>query len=205
MTTVATKRQQPIRSTIPARLDRLRWSPFHTRLVLGLGTAWILDGLEITIASSVGSLFDTLGRRKMISGTYLISGSVLAFSAWLFDAGVLHAAGQTFIWIVVFFFASAGASAGYLTVSEIFPVEIRAEAIAVFFAIAQIFGALGTIFCGAPIGTGSNRAGLTIGYLIGGGVMIIGGLVEVFLGINAEGKPLEQVARSLTEVRAERS
>jgi Sugar (and other) transporter len=205
MTTVATKRQQPIRSTIPARLDRLRWSPFHTRLVLGLGTAWILDGLEITIASSVGSLFDTLGRRKMISGTYLISGSVLAFSAWLFDAGVLHAAGQTFIWIVVFFFASAGASAGYLTVSEIFPVEIRAEAIAVFFAIAQIFGALGTIFYGALIGTGSNRAGLTIGYLIGGGVMIIGGLVEVFLGINAEGKPLEQVARSVTEVRAERS
>ena len=205
MTTVATKRQQPIRSTIPARLDRLRWPPFHTRLVLGLGTAWILDGLEITIASSVGSLFDTLGRRKMISGTYLISGSVLAFSAWLFDAGVLHAAGQTFIWIVVFFFASAGASAGYLTVSEIFPVEIRAEAITVFFAIAQIFGALGTICCGAPIGTASNRAGLTIGYLIGGGVMIIGGLVEVFLGINAEGKPLEQVARSLTELRAERS
>jgi hypothetical protein len=70
----------------------------------------------------------------------------------------------------------------------------------VFFAIAQIFGALGTIFYGALIGTGSNRAGLTIGYLIGGGIMIIGGLVEVFLGINAEGKPLEQVARPLTEV-----
>jgi hypothetical protein len=112
----------------------------------------------------------------MISGTYLISGSVLAFSTWLFDAGVLHAAGQTFSWIVVFFFASAGASAGYLTVSEIFAVEIRAEAIAVFFAIAQMFGAFGTIFDGALIGTGSNRAGLTIGYLIGGGVMITGGL-----------------------------
>ena len=79
----------------------------------------------------------------MISGTYLLSGALLAFSAWLFDAGVLHAAGQTFIWIVIFFFASAGASAGYLTVSEIFPIEIRAEALAVFFAIAQIFGALG--------------------------------------------------------------
>ena len=100
----------------------------------------------------------------------------------------------------MFFFASAGASAGYLTVSEIFPVEIRAEAIAVFFAIAQMFGAFGTIFYGALIGTGSNRAGLTIGYLIGGGVMIIGGLVEIFLGIDAEGKPLEQVARPLTEV-----
>jgi MFS family permease len=148
----------------------------------------------------LGQLFDTWGRRKMISGTYLISGAILAFSAWLFDAGVLHAAGQVFIWMVVFFFASAGASSAYLTVSEIFPIEIRAEAIAVFFAIAQIFGAIGPILFGALIGNGSHRAGLTIGYLIGGGVMIIGGLVEVFLGIDAEGKPLEQVARPLTEV-----
>jgi MFS family permease len=148
----------------------------------------------------LGHLFDTLGRRKMISGTYLISGAVLAFSAWLFDAGMLNAAGQTFIWIVIFFFASAGASAGYLTVSEIFPIEIRAEAIAVFFAIAQIFGAVAPILYGLLIGNGSSRTGLTIGYLIGGGIMIIGGLVEVFLGIDAEGKPLEQVARPLTEV-----
>jgi len=148
----------------------------------------------------LGQLFDTWGRRKMISGTYLISGAILAFSAWLFDAGVRHAAGQVFIWMVVFFFASAGASSGYLTVSEIFPVEIRAEAIVVFFAIAQIFCAIGPILFGALIGNGSHRAGLTIGYLIGGGVMIIGGLVEVFLGIDAEGKPLEQVVRPLTEV-----
>jgi MFS family permease len=148
----------------------------------------------------LGHLFDTLGRRKMISGTYLISGAVLAFSAWLFDTGMLNAAGQTFIWIVIFFFASAGASAGYLTVSEIFPIEIRAEAIAVFFAIAQIFGAIAPLLYGALIGNGSNRTGLTIGYLIGGGIMIIGGLVEVFLGIDAEGRPLEQVARPLTAV-----
>src|SRR3984885_9180403 len=78
----------------------------------------------------LGHLFDSLGRKKMISGTYLISGALLAFSGWLFAAGVLGAAGQTFIWIVIFFFASAGASAGYLTVSEIFPIEIRAEALA---------------------------------------------------------------------------
>src|SRR6202000_2753500 len=148
----------------------------------------------------LGHLFDTLGRRKMISGTYLISGAVLAFSAWLFDSGVLNAAGQTLVWIIVFFFASAGASAGYLTVSEIFPIEIRAEAIAVFFAIAQTFGAVAPLLYGALIGNGSNRTGLTIGYLIGGGIMIIGGLVEVFLGIDAEGKSLEQVARPLTEV-----
>jgi MFS family permease len=148
----------------------------------------------------LGQLFDTWGRRKMIAGTYLISGALLASSAWLFDAGVLHAAGQTFVWIVIFFFASAGASAAYLTVSEIFPIEIRGEAIAVFFAIAQIFGALGPVLYGALIGNGSNRAGLTIGYLIGGGVMILGGLVEVAFGINAEGKPLENVARPLTQV-----
>ncbi len=148
----------------------------------------------------LGHLFDSLGRKKMISGTYLISGTMLAFSAWLFDAGVLHAAAQTFIWIVVFFFASAGASAGYLTVSEIFPIEIRAEALAVFFAVAQIFGAIGPAFYGVLIGNGTNRTALTIGYLVGGGIMIIGGLVELAFGINAEGKPLEQVAASLSEV-----
>jgi hypothetical protein len=136
----------------------------------------------------------------MISGTYLISGTLLAFSAWLFDAGVLHAAGQTFIWIVVFFFASAGASAGYLTVSEIFPIEIRAEALAVFFAIAQIFGAIGPVFYGVLIGDGTSRTGLAIGYLVGGGIMIIGGLVEIAFGINAEGKPLEEIAAPLSEV-----
>ena len=148
----------------------------------------------------LGPLFDSLGRKKMISGTYLISGTLLAFSAWLFDAGVLHAAGQTFIWIVVFFFASAGASAGYLTVSEIFPIEIRAEALAVFFAIPQIFGAIGPVFYGVLIGNGTNRTGLAIGYLVGGGIMIIGGLVEIVFGVNAEGKPLEEIAAPLSKV-----
>jgi MFS family permease len=148
----------------------------------------------------LGHLFDTVGRKKMISGTYLLSGALLACSAWLFDAGVLHAAAQTFIWIVVFFFASAGASAGYLTVSEIFPVEIRAEALAVFFALAQIFGAVGPAFYGLLIGNGTSRTGLTIGYIVGGGIMIIGGIVEIFFGINAERKSLEEIATPLTEV-----
>ena len=125
---------------------------------------------------------------------------LLAASAWLFYAGVLHAAGQTFIWIVVFFFASAGASAGYLTVSEIFPIEIRAEALAVFFAIAQVVGAVGPAFYGVLIGNGTSRTGLAIGYVVGGGIMIIGGLVEIVFGIDAEGKPLEQIAAPLTEV-----
>jgi MFS family permease len=148
----------------------------------------------------LGHLFDSVGRKKMISGTYLISGSMLAFSAWLFAAGTLSAGGQTFIWIVIFFFASAGASAGYLTVSEIFPIEIRAEALAVFFAIAQVFGAVGPAFYGVLIGNGSNRASLAIGYLVGGGIMIIGGVVEAMFGINAEGKSLEAIAPPLTEV-----
>jgi MFS family permease len=147
----------------------------------------------------LGHLFDTLGRKKMISGTYLLAGTMLAFSAWLFAAGVLHAAAQTFIWIVVFFFASAGASAGYLTVSEIFPIEIRAEALAVFFALAQIVGAVGPAFYGALIGNGSSRTNLAIGYLVGGAIMIVGGVVEIFFGVNAEGKSLEDVAAPLTE------
>ena len=101
---------------------------------------------------------------------------------------------------MVFFFASAGASAGYLTVSEIFPIEIRAEALAVFFAIAQIVGAVGPAFYGVLIGNGTSRTGLTIGYVVGGGIMIIGGLVEIVFGIDAEGKPLEQIAAPLTVV-----
>ena len=148
----------------------------------------------------LGHLFDTWGRKKMIAGTYILSGALLAASAWMFDAGLLNAAAQTVVWVVIFFFASAGASSAYLTVSEIFPVEIRAEAIAVFFAIAQAVGALGPVFYGALIGNGSNRTGLTIGYLIGGGIMILGGLIEVLYGINAERKALESVARPLTQV-----
>src|SRR5580658_4244427 len=92
---------------------------------------------------TIGRLFDTIGRRKMIAGTYLIAGILLVISAQLFKAGALNATTQTIAWSVVFFFASAGASAGYLTVSQIFPLEVRAKAIAVFFAIAQCFGFLG--------------------------------------------------------------
>jgi hypothetical protein len=94
---------------------------------------------------AIGRLFDTIGRKPMITGTYIASGAMLVVSAWLFDQGVLNALTQTIAWCVIFFFASAGTSAGYLTVSEIFPLEVRAEAIAVFFAIAQCFGAVGPI------------------------------------------------------------
>ena len=98
---------------------------------------------------------------------------------FLFNAGALNAITQTIAWCVIFFFASAGASSAYLTVSEIFPLEVRAKAIAVFFAIAQCFGAIGPVLYGALIGDGSDPSKLFFGYLIGAGVMIVGGLVAV--------------------------
>lgn len=149
----------------------------------------------------IGRHFDTIGRKKMISGTYLISGVLLAISAALFQAGVLTAITQTLMWVVIFFFASAGASAGYLTVSELFPVEVRAQAIAVFFAIAQCFGAIGPVLYGALIGDGSDPSKLFYGYLIGAAVMVAGGLVEIFLGVDAENKSLEDVATPLSAVK----
>jgi MFS family permease len=150
---------------------------------------------------TLGHLFDTLGRKRMIAGTYLISGALLVVVAALFQAGFLNAITQTIAWSVIFFFASAGASAAYLTVSEIFPIEVRAKAIAVFFAIAQGFGSLGPTIYGALIGDGSNRTTLFVGYLLGAAVMILGGLVEVFLGVAAEGKSLEDIATPLSAVR----
>ena len=150
---------------------------------------------------TIGHLFDTIGRKKMIAGTYILSGVLLAITAVLFDAGVLNAVTQTIAWCVIFFFASAGASAAYLTVSEIFPQEVRAKAIAVFFAIAQCFGALGPVIYGALIGDGHSRGPLFGGYLLGAGVMIAGGLVAAFLGVNAEGKSLEDVALPLSARR----
>jgi MFS family permease len=146
----------------------------------------------------LGPLFDSVGRKKMISGTYLISGVLLAASGWMFDQNELTAVSQTFVWIMIFFFASAGASAAYLTVSETWPIEIRAEAIAVFFAIAQVFGALGPAFYGALIGNGSSRTPLFIGYIVGAVIMMAGGIIEIVLGVNAEGKSLEEVTKPLT-------
>jgi MFS family permease len=150
---------------------------------------------------TIGRLFDTIGRRKMISGTYILSAILLAASAAMFRAGALNATTQTIWWCVIFFFASAGASAAYLTVSEIFPVEIRAKAIAVFFAIAQVFGSLGPWVYGKLIGNGSDHFLLFVGYLIGAGVMAIGGIVEIFLGVDAEGRSLEDIATPLTRGR----
>ena len=149
----------------------------------------------------LGHLFDTLGRRKMIAGTYLLSGSLLAITAVLFQAGALTALTQTLAWSVIFFFASAGASAAYLTVSEIFPIEVRAKAIAVFFAIAQGFGSLGPIIYGSLVGDGKSTSHLFLGYLLGAGIMILGGVVAAVLGVDAEGKSLEDIALPLSSTQ----
>jgi MFS family permease len=152
---------------------------------------------NLTGPLTIGHLFDTIGRKKMIAGTYILSGVLLAVTAFLFQADVLTAVTQTIAWCVIFYFASAGASAAYLTVSEIFPQEVRAKAIAVFFAIAQCFGALGPVIYGALIGEGESRGPLFYGYLLGAGVMIVGGVVAAVLGVSAEGKSLEDVATPL--------
>jgi MFS family permease len=146
---------------------------------------------------TIGRLFDTIGRKKMIAGTYILSGILLAISAVLFKNGSLNATTQTIAWAIVFFFASAGASAGYLTASEVFPLEVRAKAIAVFFAIAQAFGAFGSAWYAHLIGTGSDRNTLFAGYIVGAIAMVLGGLAAVFFGVNAEGRSLEDVATPL--------
>jgi MFS family permease len=149
---------------------------------------------------TIGRLFDTVGRKKMIAGTYILAGVLLVITAELFRQGTLNATTQTIAWAVIFFFASAGASAGYLTASEVFPLEVRAQAIAVFFAIAQCFGAFGSHWYGHLIGDGSDRNTLFVGYLVGAGAMILGGVAAAFLGVAAEGKALEDVAKPLSVV-----
>jgi len=146
----------------------------------------------------IGHLFDTIGRKPMITATYALAGVLLAATAWLFRAGMLTAQTQTLAWTVVFFVASAAASSAYLTISEIFPLEIRALAIAIFYAIGTLVGGVGApVLFGWIIGTGSTTA-LFIGYLVGAALMIFGALTEAWIGVAAERRPLEQVAAPLS-------
>ena len=146
----------------------------------------------------LGHLFDTIGRRKMITATYALSGILLAITGWLFHAGMLTAQTQTIAWMIIFFVASAAASSAYLTVSEIFPLEIRALAIAIFYAFGTLAGGVGApILFGWIIGTGSKTA-LLAGYLIGAALMIVGAVVEAFIGVDAEQKSLEHIAAPLS-------
>ena len=148
----------------------------------------------------LGRLFDTLGRRAMIAFTYGASGVLLALSGYLFSIGVLSAQTQTIAWMVIFFFASPAASAAYLTVSETFPLEVRALAIALFYAVGTgVGGVAGPLLFGALIDTGS-RDSVFAGYLLGSVLMIAAAVIGWRYGIAAERRSLESVARPLAFV-----
>jgi MFS family permease len=148
----------------------------------------------------LGRLFDTLGRRVMITLTYGVSGVLLAASGYLFSIGALSAQGQTIAWMVIFFFASPAASAAYLTVSETFPLEVRALAIALFYAIGTgVGGVAGPALFGALIDTGSRNS-VFAGYLFGSALMVVAAIVAWRYAIAAERKSLESVAPPLAFV-----
>src|SRR6195256_4311394 len=145
----------------------------------------------------LGRLFDTIGRRTMIAVTYAVSGLLLAGVGYLFALGVLSATGQTIAWMVIFFFASAAASSAYLTVSETFPLEVRALAIAFFYAIGTgIGGVAGPWLFGALIDTGS-RWSVFGGYLFGSVLMLAAAWVGALFAVAAERKSLESISRPL--------
>jgi MFS family permease len=150
----------------------------------------------------LGPYFDTIGRRPMISLTYAGSGILLAISGYLFQQEMLSATGQTIAWMAVFFIASAAASSAYLTVGETFPLEVRALAIAAFYAIGTgIGGAAGPIIFGALVETGSRNS-VFAGYLAGSALMIGAGIVQWVWGVASERRSLEDIARPLASVDA---
>ncbi|HEY1641741.1 MAG TPA: MFS transporter [Streptosporangiaceae bacterium] len=153
----------------------------------------------------LGRLFDTIGRKPMIAGTYILSGLLLLLTAYLFSQHLLSAVTMTVCWSGVLFVASAGASSAYLTVSEIFPMETRALAIAFFYAIGTGAGGIaGPLLFSSLVGTG-HVPDTVIAFSIGAGLMILAGIAEIFLGVKAERQSLENIARPLTAEDAEGS
>ncbi|MEU4686772.1 MFS transporter [Streptomyces xinghaiensis] len=153
----------------------------------------------------LGKLFDTVGRKIMISGTYILSGVLLFLTAWLFDGGHLTARTLTACWCVVLFFASAGASSAYLTVSEVFPMETRAMAIAFFYAIGTAAGGISGPLVFAKL-TGSGVVGDTVlAFQIGAALMTLAGVVAAVLAVPAERRSLEDIATPLSQRTAEPS
>jgi MFS family permease len=148
----------------------------------------------------LGRWFDTIGRKPMIASTYAIAGTLLAITGYVFSQRGFTAITQTMAWSAIFFFASAGASAAYLTVSEIFPMEIRAMAIAFFFVIAQGAGILAPWLYGKLIETSVES--VFYGYLLGGGLMLVGAFVELMWGVKAERQSLEHIAPPLSAAPA---
>ncbi|MEU3725048.1 MFS transporter [Streptomyces sp. NPDC031705] len=146
----------------------------------------------------LGRFFDTVGRRPMIAGTYVLSGLLLFATAWLFGAGRLTALTMTACWCVVLFFASAGASSAYLTVSEIFPMETRAMAIAFFYAIGTAAGGISGPLVFADLTSSGVRADTVLAFCVGAGLMVGAGVVAAFFAVAAEGRSLEEIAAPLS-------
>jgi MFS family permease len=148
----------------------------------------------------LGRLFDTVGRRIMITATYGLSGVLMALTGWMFAMGWLDAVQQTLAWTVIFFFASAAASSAYLTVGESFPLEVRAIAISLFYAFGTgVGGVAGPALFGVLIDSG-NRMSIFYGYLLGGILMVGAAVVAAFLAADAERRSLEDVAPPLSSV-----
>ncbi|MEW6691122.1 MAG: MFS transporter [Pseudomonadota bacterium] len=146
----------------------------------------------------LGQLFDSVGRRAMIAGSYALSGLGMLATGWAFREDLVGAAGLAWCWSAIFFFASAAASSAYLTVSEIFPLEMRAISIAIFYAIGTAAGGFAApALLGTLIGTGSREA-VFLGYAGAAALMGLGALAAALLGVDAERKPLETVARPLS-------
>jgi MFS family permease len=149
----------------------------------------------------LGPLFDTLGRKPMIAITYTVAGVMLAVTGQLFQMELLTATTQTVLWTVVFFFASAAASAAYLTVGECFPLEIRALTIALFYAFGTLLGGVGGPWLFGVLIGGGGRHDIVYGYFFGAALMVVAAIVEVWLGVKAEGRSLEDVAPPLSSLR----
>ena len=148
----------------------------------------------------LGKLFDVVGRRPMIALTYGMSGILLTISGALFYHGLLTSTTQTIAWMVIFFFASAAASSAYLTVSETFPLETRALAIAIFYAVGTGLGGIaGPALFGWLIDS-HRRGAVFVGYLLGAALMVLAALVQAIWGVAAERKSLESVAAPLASL-----
>jgi MFS family permease len=151
----------------------------------------------------LGRLFDSVGRKPMIAGTYIVSGVLLIVTAFLFKAGTWTAETQTAAWCVIFFFASAGASSAYLTVSEIFPMETRALAIAFFYAVGTAAGGItGPLLFGKLVET-EDAGQVFWGYILGAALMIAAGVVQALIGVEAARRDLEEIATPLSAEAAE--
>ncbi len=146
----------------------------------------------------LGPLFDVVGRRQMIAATYALAALILMLTGWMFARGLLSSAGQTALWTLMFFFASAAASSAYLTVSEIFPLEIRALAIAIFFSTGTAVGGIAAPWVFGKLIYVGSRIAMLYGYLLAGGLMMIAAAVELAIGVAAERQSLEAIAAPLS-------